>query len=169
MRLAEKSSVSEVDGSPVPSLTELSFPPEEPFVILRFIYIKPYKNESFLREKYLEERLSIREIASLCFSARSTISANLKAFGIELRDEDEAHSLNKGQTAYGEKRVKREDKDHKRELENIEKMKELRRQGFSYHKVAAIFNSMGIPTKNKKKWHATTIMKILKSEKGLKD
>ena len=72
------------DGSPVPSLTELSFPPEEPFVILRFIYIKPYKNESFLREKYLEERLSIREIASLCFSARSTISANLKAFGIEL-------------------------------------------------------------------------------------
>lgn len=95
-------------GSRVPSLTELSFPPEEPFFILRFIYIKPYKNESFLREKYLEIRLSIREIASLCFSRRSTISANLKAFGIEIRDEGESHSLNKGQAAYGEKRVKRE-------------------------------------------------------------
>ena len=70
--------------------------------------------------------------------------------------------MNKGQTAYGEKRVKREEQAHKREMANIQKMKELRRQGFSYHKIAAIFNSMGIPTKNKKRWHATTVMKILK-------
>ncbi len=167
MTWRKKSFDSEKDGSPVQSLTELSFPPEEPFVILRFINVKPYKNEGFLREKYLEERLSIREIASLCFSARSTISSNLKAFGIEIREEEVAHSLNKGQVGYGEKRVKREAQTHRRELENIEKMKELRRQGFSYHKIAAIFNSMGVPTKNKKKWHATTVMKILKSNSKL--
>jgi len=86
----------------------------------------------------------------------------LKAFGIALREDEEAHALNKGQVGYGEKRIKKEEEAHKRELENIEKMIELHRQGFSYHKIAAIFNSMGIPTKNKKKWHAATIMNLLK-------
>lgn len=40
--------------------------------------------------------------------------------------------MNKGQSAYGEKRVRREERARKRELENIEKMKELRKQGFRY-------------------------------------
>ncbi len=82
---------------------------------------------------------------------------------------DVAHKLKKEQESYGEKLLngriiydKREEQAHKRELEYIEKMRVLRCQGFSYHKFAAIFNSMGIPTKNKKGRHATTIMKILK-------
>jgi hypothetical protein len=122
-----------------------------------------YKSESFLRQKYLEEMLSSREISALTFSVRSTVMKYLKLYSIPLRPEDQARELNKGQRAYGEQRVKRRDIEHKRELENIEKIKELRRQGFSYHKIARIFNSMGIPTKNKKTWHSTTVMKILNS------
>ena len=149
------------NGSPVPSLTELSFPPEHPYVIIPFIYIKLFKNERFLREKYVDEGLSIREIASLCFSARSTIAENLKGFAIELRPQDDA--MNTGQVAYGRKRLKRNDVEHKRELETLAKIQELRRQGFSYHKIAAILNAMEVPTKNRKKWHGTTVMNILKS------
>jgi len=52
--------------------------------------------------------------------------------------------------------------DHKRELENIKKMKELRERGYSYWKIAEIFNSMKIPTKTKRgKWHAKSIHQIL--------
>jgi hypothetical protein len=47
-------------------------------------------------------------------------------------------------------------------LENIQKMKDLREKGFSYWKIADVFNSMGIPTKTRKgKWHAKTIQQIL--------
>ncbi|WP_414698976.1 recombinase family protein [Oligoflexus sp.] len=77
--------------------------------------------------------------------------------------------MNKGQLAYGEKLVQRRESGHRRELENIVKMTELRQRGFSYHKIAAILNSMGIPTKNRKKWHATTVMNILSSTKRCND
>ena len=42
-------------------------------------------------------------------------------------------------------------------------MKELRLAGYSYHKIADILNTLGFKTKTgKTKWHATTVMKILK-------
>ena len=58
---------------------------------------------------------------------------------------------------------KRELQNHKREKANIEKMKELRANGFSYWKIAEVFNSMKIPTKTGKgKWHARTILEVLR-------
>ena len=48
-------------------------------------------------------------------------------------------------------------------------MNDLRAQGFSYWKIADIFNSMKIPTQmGKGKWHAKTIHQILhpKSKKS---
>ncbi len=53
---------------------------------------------------------------------------------------------------------------HKRELETINKMENLKAEGFSYHKIADILNTMKVPTKNKgSRWHGTTVMKILKT------
>ena len=47
---------------------------------------------------------------------------------------------------------------HERELKNIEKMKELRGRGFSFERIAEVFNSMKIPTKTRKgEWHRKTI------------
>ena len=49
-------------------------------------------------------------------------------------------------------------------------MKKLREQGFSYWKIADVFNSMGVPTKNEdSRWHPTTVMKILKAQELEKD
>ena len=49
---------------------------------------------------------------------------------------------------------------------NVGKMLELRGQGFSYWKIADLFNSMGVPTKTRKtKWQAATVMKIMKAQR----
>lgn len=142
----------------------VEFPPPNIPIISNIQQLPLFKSESFLRQKYLEEKLSSRQIAALTVSARSTVMKYLKAYDIPLRSEDEALLHNKGQMAYGERRVNGSVISHQREIENIEKIKTLRAQGFSYWKIADVFNSMKIPTKNKgSRWHPTTIMKILKA------
>jgi hypothetical protein len=136
----------------------------ELIINIEFLWQRLYKSEAFLRQKYLVEGLSTREIAAGTFSVRSTIVQALKSFNIPLRPADVAHQINKGQLAYGKKLVQRREQDHQRELKHIAKMIELRQQGFGYHKIAAMLNSMGIPTKNRKKWHATTVMNILRAD-----
>lgn len=65
--------------------------------------------------------------------------------------------------AYRERIVNRQVIDLQKELEVIEKMKILRKQGFSYWKIADVLNAMGIPTRTRKaEWRAATVMKILK-------
>lgn len=61
-----------------------------------------YQNEDFLREMYIEKRLSTRQISREIRSARSTVKEALGRFEIPMRPEDEAHRLNKGQLGYGE-------------------------------------------------------------------
>ena len=52
--------------------------------------------------------------------------------------------------------------EHKREQENIQKMKKLRGKGYSYWKIAEVFNSMKIPTKSRKgSWDPKSIYNIL--------
>jgi IS30 family transposase len=123
-----------------------------------------YKDEHFLRQKHFEEKLSTAQIAAEISSVRSTVAKYLKRFGIPMRPEDEAHALNKGQLAYGEKRRSNKTSDHQRELQILAHIQELRELGHSYHQVAAILTAMGIPTKNRlARWHAATVMKILKT------
>ena len=142
-----------------------NFPPVQYQDIAKINLIPEQLSATFLKQKYVEEGLSTRDISRQFFSARSTVVHHLKLHGIPLREEKVAHAMNKGQLGYGEKKIKREQREHKRELVNIEKMKALRAEGFSYHKIALILNSLNVPTKNKgSKWHATTVMKILKRQ-----
>lgn len=142
----------------------VEFPPTKTVMISRLQHLPLFRSEFFLRQKYLEEGLSTRQIAALIFSSRSAISANLKKFGIPLRSEDVAHKTNKGQLGYGEKRRCGQEKIHQREVAVIEKMKTLRDQGFSYWKIAEILTAMEVPTKNRRAgWKAATVMKILKA------
>jgi len=130
--------------------------------------LRPYRDEAFLRQKYLVERLSTTQIADLIFSSRSTVSAALKRYRIPIRSEAEARVHRKGQLRYGEKCRQGKVESLKRELETVEKMKELRDQGYSYREIADILNTMKVPTKTRRaKWRATTIMKILKRGQAL--
>ena len=138
-------------------------PPNEICEIIEFPVQPQFLNPSFLHQKYVVEGLSASQISKEIFSARSTVVKHLKNFGIPLRSEEEARKLRKGQLGYGERTKKGKPDKHKRELENIRIMQKLRGQGYSYWKIAEVFNTMKIPTKTRKaKWHPTTVMKILK-------
>ena len=123
-----------------------------------------YRNEEFLREMYLKKRLSTRQIAREICSARSTVKEALGRFGIPLRPDDEAHRLNKGQLAYGERFVNGKTVRHIAEQRVLAKILELRDKGTSYGGITDWLNAGGIPTKNRVgKWDRPTIYKIIRN------
>lgn len=102
-------------------------PPETPLII-DYCVKASYKNPAILRQKYVEEKLSIEAISKQFSSSKSTIYKYLRVAGIELRREDKK---NRSQLRYGEVwrdgRVTR----HERE-QDIAKMRELRAKGYSF-------------------------------------
>lgn len=123
-----------------------------------------YQNEDFLREMYLEKRLSTRQISRAIRSARSTVKEALGRFGIPMRPEDEAHRLNKGQLGYGERMVNGEIVRHVAEQKVLTQMLELRQGGASYGKIANWLNTKAVPTKNRaSKWDRPTVYKIIRN------
>ena len=137
------------------------FPPGIFSMISTINTIPLFKNKEFLHQKYMVEKLTCEEIAKEIVSARSTVLKYLKLYNIPVREVGSNQTRKRG-LAYGIKCVKKNELEHKREIENIFKMRELRDKGFSYHKIAAIFNSMKIPTKIRKgKWHSKCIYNIL--------
>lgn len=120
-----------------------------------------WRNKELLHQKYVIERRSLSELAVEFGVVRQTISKQMKEFGIQTRISGTVQNRKRG-LAYGEKCRDRKLRAHKREIENIQKMKDLRDKGFSYWKIAEIFNSIEIPTKTRKgKWYAKTIQQIL--------
>jgi hypothetical protein len=120
-------------------------------------------SKAFLYRRYVVEMNSISRIAREISSAKETVRRYLTLWRIPLRPSDIGQRLNKGQVGYGERRVKSLIQRNRQELEIIEKMKALRRQGFSYWRIAEILNSMKVLTKSRRaKWQAATVMKILK-------
>jgi hypothetical protein len=123
-----------------------------------------FRNESFLRQKYLSEGLSTKQIAGLIFSARSTVVSALERYGIPLRDADQSPWYRRGQLGFGKRVVNGRVMVNQREVDTIEHMRDLHGKGFSYWKIAEILNAMGVPTKSRRaKWQAATVMKILKA------
>ena len=126
-----------------------------------------YKNKAFLHQKYDVEKRSIKEIAAEISSSRSAVSKHLVEHGIR-EPYQFVRPKWRSQLKYGEAWRDRLVVPYKRELENIERMKRLREQGFSYWKIADVFNSMKIPTKSGRgKWHARYIQKILEEKSTL--
>lgn len=125
-----------------------------------------YMDKQLLTKKYLEERLSTAEIAQQLSTARSTILKYLKLHDIPLRNTPVRWAAGRG-LAYGKRIVHRQEVAFKREQENIARMHELRKQGFSYWKIADAFNTLSVSTKTGRgKWHARSIQQIMDANKG---
>ncbi len=136
-------------------------PPVEVAKFIRFQLIPLYKNPDFLHQKYLEERLSCKEIAHLISSSRSVVTKYLKRYGIPLRSAD-ADYKNKSQLRYGQKWRERKVEAHLGEQETIARMQKLRGEGLSYREIAATLNALRIPTKTRKgKWSGKQVHQIL--------
>ncbi len=120
-----------------------------------------YLDKDLLYRKYVIEGLTCEEISKEISTARTTVLKYLKVYGIPVRAVGTNQKRRRG-IAYGQKNIKRTEVAHKKELEYIERMKKLRSDGYSYGKIAEIFNSMKVPTKSQKgKWHSKTIYQIL--------
>lgn len=118
-------------------------------------------NSDNLRSDYLENNKSISQLAKELGCARSTVKSHLEKLNVPLRLCPH-WEWRKGQIAYGKRFAKNKEIRHQQELNTIARMSELRKQGYSFWKIAEILNVMKIPTKNKSsRWHATTVMKIL--------
>jgi len=103
---------------------------------------------------YVKEKYSSTRLAEKLGVTRSTILKYLKKHGIE-RNKTGTNIKRKRGISYGHA--------NKTELSRIDKAKELRAEGMSYHKIAKLFNELNIPTKHKKKWHARSILEIIKN------
>jgi site-specific DNA recombinase len=146
---------------PDTGLGRTDFPPDQISNFIEFNVIPLYRQESFLRTEYLEKGRSIHEIASEIFASRSAVSASMRRLGIPFRTGDQ---IQEGQLAFGQRIKNGHRICHKKENDTLRHMSDLRQQGFSYHKIADILNTLAIPTKcRKSKWHGTTVMNILKS------
>jgi hypothetical protein len=139
------------------------FPLPKPLMISSISVLPPYRQESFLRQKYEVEGLSIRQISAQIFSAREVIAKHMREYGIPLRSYDESLAMNKGQIAYGERQTNEGIIYHKKQNEVIALMLRLRAKKYSYWKIAKELTDRGIPTKNgNSHWKPATVMKICK-------
>lgn len=81
-----------------------------------------------------------------------------------MRPEDEAHRLNKGQLAYGERMVNGRVIQHCGEQKVLGEIVELRQSGASYGKIVGWLNARNVPTKNRVlRWARPTVYKMLKT------
>ena len=149
-------------GCTAPNKTGI-FPPPKLSIISNIQQVPLFKSESFLRQKYEVERLSVAEIAGQIFSSRTAVAKYLKACNIPIRPND-VENKSRSQLKYGEAWRNRQVVQHKREQQNIQKMKDLRGKGFSYWKIADILNSLKIQTKTGRgSWHARSVQKTLEN------
>lgn len=129
--------------------------------------LKPTLSESFLKEKYLQEGLSSKEIAALTFSSRSTVTNYLKRYGIPLK---KLTRRTDGGHRFGFRRYSGRSIQLKKEHEVINKIKLYRENGYSYQKIADLLNKQSIDTKMKKGfWYSKVVRQIYLrfSEKNL--
>ena len=131
---------------------------------------------SVLKEKYLENLLSTREIAQEFSCSKTRIRDLLLKHNIPLRKRSERHGT---RLAYGKRRISNKIVDHKGELRTVATIKQMYGEGISPNAIARFLNTMKLPTKqqeresdrqvsiseaNGKSWHGNTIIKILKRE-----
>ena len=107
----------------------------------------------------------MRELAVEFKAARETIAKQLRLFEIPIRNAGSNQNRKRG-LAYGKKIKDREIVNYKKEQEVIDKIRELRDQGFSYHKIPDILNVMKVPTKTRKgKWSSKTVWQVINNTK----
>ena len=120
--------------------------------------------KSVLKQKYLKNYLSIREIAKEFLCSKTKIRDLLLKYKIPLRGPSRCHQRYDSRT-YGKKKMNGKTTDHKRELKTIETIKKLYIKGINPNTIAKVLSTMKIPTKQRKEdWHHHTIITLLKRE-----
>ena len=128
------------------------------------IYVaSPPIPEGVLRQKYLENHLSMRDIASEFACSKTRVRDLLLKLNISLRPRSQLPQHRS--TTFGKRRVKGKIIEHKAELRAVATIKQMYREGMNTMAIARCLNAMKLPTKNQGRcWHQNTVAKILKRE-----
>ena len=133
------------------------------FLAKLIIYVaSPPISEGVLKRKYLENRLSMREIARQFACSKNHIRNQLLKHKIPLRA---PHRYDNKWYSYGKQKIRGRTIEHKGELRTIAAIKKMYSEGVSTRAIARFLDTMKIPTKQQGKgWHHHTITQILKRE-----
>lgn len=131
--------------------------------ILEFQIRPLFKDKAFLQKKYVEEGLSITQIAAQIFSSRFAVRKNLERFGIPRR-EPHLHHGRPACPRFGQKMQKGKAVPHQTERKVIDAVLEMRKQGLSLRQIARFLSKVGVPTKQKGVvWHPQMVKRLLGS------
>lgn len=119
------------------------------------------RNEVEVPRLYVEEKLSLKQIAVRQGISRVLVRRLLREAGIEPEPKRRTLDLT-GQTPFGWKRDRDRLVPHVAEQRIITRMEEARRNGLSLHGIARAFIAEGVGTKNGGRWHAKSVSQILK-------
>ena len=123
----------------------------------------PFIPEDVLRQKYLENRLPIRAIASEFACSKTYVRSMSLKYNIPLRKTSDYRGSR--WFAYGKRKICGKTIDHKGELRTINTIKQMYREGNSTSAIARCLNTMKLPTKQQGKgWRYDMIVTILKRE-----
>jgi hypothetical protein len=136
-------------------------PPHQVVDTLKFVVTPDYKNHDFLRQKYVEERLSIKQISRLTASSKDSVRKGLQAAGISLRPHGHHHG-HPSQPRFGKRICKGREVQHKAEQKVVTVVQNLRNQQMTYRQIAQTLSQLGIPTKCRGRgWHPEMVRRVL--------
>lgn len=123
----------------------------------------PFITADVLRQEYLENGLSLREIARKFACSKTYVRSQLLKYNVPRRQTSDYRGSR--WFAYGKRRVGSKAIDHKGEQRTIATIKQMYSEGISTGAIARFLNTMKIPTKRQGKgWHNYTVATILKRE-----
>ena len=120
-------------------------------------------SEALLKQKYLENRLSMLDIASEFSCSKTRVRDLLLKHNIPLRKRSERYGARS--LAYGKRRVSGKIADHKGELRTIATIKQMYGEGMSAAAIVRLLNTMKLPTRQQGRgWSNFMVIAILKRE-----
>jgi hypothetical protein len=135
------------------------FPQPSISSITQLAPIKSLKNEDFLRQKYLEEGLSLQEIAAEAVFSWKTVRRHLLCNKVPLKPKDR---LRKEQIKFGFERVEGQLQKNENEQATLRLMFDLRNQGLTIREIVKTLNESNTPTRTAGgRWHVKTVLKCL--------
>ena len=134
------------------------------FTMESYVYLpRVIISEDVLRQKYLENCLSMRAIAKEFMCSKSQIRNLLLMHEIPFRQQSKYHRDHP--RSYGKRRVKGDVIEHKNELRIIETIKGMYEEGMTARAIARTLDTLKVPTKKQGKgWHHHMVITILKRE-----
>jgi len=126
--------------------------------MIRLPSLVQLRSRSYVEQLYLNQHLSIREIARQTDVSHSVVAEAMKRFGIPQNGNGHKHP---GQIPFGYDYTDYHLVKNKNEQEVIRMIRQFRASGLSLWKIAGELNRRLIPTKNSGIWQANTVRKIL--------